>query len=57
MQGMSSTAKQISHVPRPCFVSNYSITQVLKFKYCEEAGILLNHLVHFHPFKAGNVSK
>lgn len=48
---MSHTAEQISPVLRPCFVSNYSITKVLKFKYFEAAGILPNHLVYFHPFR------
>lgn len=48
---MPSTAEQIGSVPRPCFVSNYSVTKVLKFGYFEAAGILRNHLVHFHPFR------
>lgn len=48
---MSITAERISPVLRPCFVSNYFITKVLKFKYFEASGLLPNHLANFHPFR------
>lgn len=48
---MAHTGEQISPVPRPCFVSNYSITEDLKFRYSEAAGVLPNHVVHFQPFR------